>query len=117
MGTMGGGGGSHKQGLISAKDLLIELPEGCKSPYHQDITNSTANSTANINSNNHYYYHCKCLTSVHVVYHKINVSEVYIISCLISKRFLLLLSRESDINCYFFKNEVDLLNTFDTTYS
>ena len=28
-------GESPKQGLISAKDLPIELPEGCESPYHR----------------------------------------------------------------------------------
>ena len=30
----GGGGGSPKQGLISTKDLTIELPEGHESNYH-----------------------------------------------------------------------------------
>ena len=28
------GGKSRKQGLISAKDQPMELPEGCESPYH-----------------------------------------------------------------------------------
>ena len=28
-------GGSPKQGLNSAKDLTIELPEGSESPYHR----------------------------------------------------------------------------------
>ena len=37
------GGKSSKQGLISAKDLSIELPEGCESSYHRLdlITNLT----------------------------------------------------------------------------
>ena len=29
------GGESPKQGLISAKELTIELPDGCESPYHR----------------------------------------------------------------------------------
>ena len=29
------GGKSPKQGLISAKELTIELPEGHESPYHR----------------------------------------------------------------------------------
>ena len=28
-------GKSPKQGIINAKDLPIELPEGCESPYHR----------------------------------------------------------------------------------
>ena len=34
VGTIGGGE-SPKQGLIKAKDLPIELPKGCESPYHR----------------------------------------------------------------------------------
>ena len=26
---------SPKQGLTSAKDLTIEIPDGCESPYHR----------------------------------------------------------------------------------
>ena len=33
--NVGTKGKSLKQGLISAKDLPIELPEGCESPYHR----------------------------------------------------------------------------------
>ena len=32
--NVGAKGKSPKQGLISAKDLTIELPEGRESPYH-----------------------------------------------------------------------------------
>ena len=42
VGTIGEGE-SPKQSLVSAKDLLIELQEGCESPYHRlnKITNLT----------------------------------------------------------------------------